>query len=120
MPFLFVLVHPALVFGIAAEFVGIDIAAVFVEVDIAILLAHVDLELARGAAAFPAVVAVAHAEVALAEAGDEASARGESSVEITHKSAAELGESAEPVVAFEQDGNADEDVDGDQDRKSVV
>src|SRR5256885_1862605 len=40
--------------------------------DLAVLLAHVDLELAGGAAALPAVVAVAATKVALGEpAGDE-------------------------------------------------
>jgi hypothetical protein len=108
------LVHPALVFGIAAEFVGVDVAAVFVEVNVSVLLAHVDLELACGTAALPTVVIIAYAEVALAEPEDEAATRGESSVEITHERAAQLGESAEAVVAFEQDSDADEDIDGDQ------
>ena len=52
------LVHPAFVFGVAAEFVGVDVAAFFVEVDFAILFAHVDLELAGRAATLPPVVAV--------------------------------------------------------------
>src|ERR1700733_14642112 len=76
------LVHPAFVVGIFAfGFVGVDVAAVLVEVDFAILLAHVDLELARGAAALPAVVAVADSEVTLAEAEGHAAAWSEFDVE---------------------------------------
>src|SRR5216683_3971867 len=108
------LVHPALVVRVAATFIGVDVAAVLVEVDLAVLLAHVDFELAGGAAALPAVVAVAYAEVALAEAEGESSAWGEPDVEIPDQSSAELRESAEAVVPFEQDGDADEDVDRDE------
>src|SRR5579859_4777980 len=105
------LVHPAAVFGVFAGLVGIDVAAVLVEVDDAVLLAHVDLELAGGAAALPAVIAVAHAEVALREAERHSAAGGELHVEISHEGSAELGESAEAVVALKQHGDADEDVD---------
>src|SRR6267154_1001222 len=106
------LVHPALVVGILAEFVGVDVAAVLVEVDFAVLLAHVDLELAGGAATLPAVVAVAEAEVALAESEGEAAAGGEFDVEKATESAGELEEGVEGVGLFEQHRYGDEDVDG--------
>jgi hypothetical protein len=88
---IFRLVHPAFVVGVAAlGFVWVDVAAVFVEVDFAVLLAHVDLELAGGATALPAVVAVADAEVALAEAEGQAATRSELDVEIAAERAREL------------------------------
>ncbi len=96
-----------------AEFVGVDVAAVLVEVDLAVLLAHVDLELAGGAAALPAVVVVADAEVALATAEGEAAAGRELDVEAP-QSAPESWSSAEKAVGlFEQHGDGDEDVDRD-------
>src|SRR5271154_2022343 len=96
------LVHPALVVGVLAEFVGVDVAAVFVEVDLAILLAHVDLELACGAPALPAVVVVADAEVALAESEGEAAAWSELDVECAEERSGELEERAEAVGLLEQ------------------
>jgi hypothetical protein len=107
------LVHPAFIVGVLAEFVGVDVAAVFVEVDFAVLLAHVDLELAGGAAALPAVVVVAEAEVALAEAEGETAAGGELDVEEAAECAGELEEGVEGVGLFEQKCDGDEDVDGD-------
>ncbi len=104
-------VHPAFVVGVFAEFVGVDVAAVFVEVDFAVLLAHVDLELAGGAAAFPAVVVVADAEVALADTEGEAAAWGEFDVEVAAEGAGELEERVEGVGLFEQERDGDEDVD---------
>src|SRR6266478_442709 len=98
----FALVHPALVVRVFAEFVGVYVATVLVEVDFAVLLAHVDLELAGGAAALPAVVAVAEAEVALAESEGEAAAGGEFDVEEAAEAAGELEESVEGVGLFEQ------------------
>ena len=80
--------------------------------DLAVLLAHVDLELACGAAALPAVVVVAHAEVSLAESEGEAAARGELDVEEAAEGAGELEECVEAVGLFEQERDGDEDVDG--------
>ena len=80
--------------------------------DLAVLFAHVDLELAGGAAALPAVVVVAEAEVLLAESEGEAAARGELDVEEAAEGAGELEESAEAVGLFEQERDGDEDVDG--------
>src|ERR1700754_151489 len=60
------LIHPSAVVGVAL-FVGVDVAALVVEADVAVLLTHVDLELARGAAALPAVVIVTETEDAFAE-----------------------------------------------------
>jgi hypothetical protein len=107
------LVHPALVVGVLAELVGVDVAAVFVEVDLAVLFAHVDLEFSGGAAALPAVVVVADAEVALADTEGEASAWGEFDVEEATERARELEKRAEAVGLLEQDGDGDEDVDRD-------
>ncbi len=107
------LVHPAFVVGVLAEFVGVDVAAVFVEVDLAVLLAHVDLELAGGAASLPTVVVVANAEVALAESEDEAATWGEFDVECAAEGSGELEEGVEGVGLFEQHGDGDEDVDRD-------
>src|ERR1700733_4968716 len=72
------LIHPPSVVGV---FAGIYVLAVLVEASVAVLLAHVDCELARGAAALPAVVLVAQAEVALAGGRGEAAARGEFDVD---------------------------------------
>jgi len=107
------LVHPALVVGVLAELVGVDVAAVFVEVDFAVLLLHVDLELAGGAAALPAVVAVADAEVLLGEGKGEAAAGSEFDEERAAEGSGELDEGVEAVGLLEQDGDGDEDVDRD-------
>src|SRR5271154_7100098 len=96
------LVHPAFVVGVFAEFVGVDVAAILVEVDLAVLLAHVDLELAGGAAAFPAVVVVADAEVALADAEGEATAGSEFNVEKAAEGTGELEERVEGVGLLEE------------------
>jgi hypothetical protein len=108
------LVHPAFVVGIFFQFVGVDVTAVLVEVDFAVLLAHVDLELTGGAAALPAIVVVAEAEVLLAETEGEAAARGELDVEEAAEGAGELEERAEGVRLLEKNGDGDEDVDGNE------
>ena len=105
-------VHPSFVVWVFAELVRVDVAAVFVEMDFAILLAHVDLELAGGAAAFPAIVVVAEAEEAFAETEGEATAWSEFDVKESAKRAGELEERAEAVGLLEKDGDGDENVDG--------
>ena len=65
--------------------------------DLAVLLAHVDLELAGGAAALPAVVVVAEAEVALGDAEGEAAAGGKFDVEEPQRAPAELEKRTEGV-----------------------
>src|SRR5258707_11661932 len=99
------LVHPAFVVGVLAEFVGVYVAAVLVEVDFAVLLAHVDFELAGGAAALPAVVAVAEAEVALAEPEGEAAAGGGFCVEEAAEGAGGVEEGGGGGGLFWEGGN---------------
>ena len=66
-------IHPV---AIIRVFVRIDIRPSLSKMNLVVLLAHVYLELARGPAALPAVIAVAHAEEVLAAGKGESPAWG--------------------------------------------
>src|ERR1039458_5589835 len=93
--------------------VVVDLFAVAVEADGAAMGAHVDLELAGGAAALPAVVAIAQPVPSLAEDEGDSAARGQANVEQAGQRSAQLGEGIHALLA-EEHGDGDEGVDGNQ------
>jgi len=83
--FLAISIHPL---PVVRVLVGIDVASFVIEVHVAVLLAHVDFELLCGAAAFPTIVVVAQAEVALAAGEGESAAWCEFDVDVSGKRSA--------------------------------
>jgi hypothetical protein len=77
------------------------------------VLAHIDFEFFGGAAALPAVVAVAEAEGGFAAGDGESAARRKLDVEESEERAAELGE-GEGALLGKKHGERDEHVDGDE------
>src|SRR5580698_5287509 len=119
----------ALVPALLVVRVFVQLPPLAVEADGSPLRAHVDLELARSAAALPAVIAIAQPEPLLAQGKADAAARGKMDKEQPSQRSSQLGEGVYALRSEEHgDGNeaidrgqvARLDADGEEEQKLHV